>query len=192
MNFLLYFENVPHVYWNRSLLVKKSLGAVYPHRFLTHHFLPCVIITDMQFPPPFKLQMPSKQDLCPVHLCHPVTELIAPHIVYAQWISVNEEMMGVDIVRGEAKWEGLKRHPLQLVSQLKSSGDCSCAANPSGEAETEEHHLLQPCSIPRDSSDNGHTFLWIITSHSAYITQEVSEVTWDYNALCPEHAYLIN
>lgn len=60
--------------------------------------------------------MPSKQDLCPIHLCHPVTEVTAPHTIYAQETSVNEEMMGGRVVSGENKSGDLKRHPVQLLS----------------------------------------------------------------------------
>lgn len=127
-----------------------------------------------------------------VHSPHPT-----PHSVYAQWTSVNEEIMGGGVVRGEDRSEGLKRYPLQLVSQLKSSGDCFCTANPLERRRLKNIVYCRPTAswetaLTMVILSFGLSYHTQPASHSAYITQEVSEVTWDYNALRPENAYLNN
>lgn len=100
-----------------------------PHCFSTHNFLPYIIITSVQFPPPLRLKMPSKQDLGPIHLCHPVTEITAPTLYMLSkhlWVKtwwVEEWRAGRTI---QEIWRGTQCNYFLVVQR------------PSGEAKTEE------------------------------------------------------
>ena len=101
--------------------------------------------------------MPSKQDLCPSYLCHPVSKLTAPRGIS----SVNS---GAWRHGGwwNGAWEdrsgGLKGQLMQLLPGCKPSGGVAC---PSSE------HRLPGAGCSRGSSDCGPALPGVILSHSA-------------------------
>lgn len=103
----LFWECPPHSFKSILTCIKRPWRTL-PTRlcdtsFSTlYHNYSCTFSTSPQ------TVMPPRQDFCPIHLCHPVTQLTAPHGVSAQWMSVSEEMVGgaVLVEGSQQDWRG--------------------------------------------------------------------------------------